>query len=186
MYALYVDIVNYYSAMARHAVHADSSNRPADVDMGGVLGVCSLPSVRRDTCKRRENFARIKVTPPRRRTETMMATQTKLPVADEDLYAEMSIPFADGDAANKALEAFYNEVYELRKKHRLANVLIVAQDAIHGSGRFMSNTHFGSETEKESMAAWLLGKVQAERQDIIRRAMEQGMEQALKVHKSRK
>lgn len=115
-----------------------------------------------------------------------MDKQPKLPICDDENYAAMSQPFEDAKQANEALQAFYDEAYELRNKHKLANVTIVVLASIKGSGRFMSNTHFGSSVEAETMAAWHLGMTQAERQDIVRRAMEQGAEFGIKQGKGRK
>ena len=46
---------------------------------------------------------------------------------DPALYRQMSIPFNTIDQANEALAAFFAEVAELRKKHRIADVVCLCE-----------------------------------------------------------
>ena len=43
-----------------------------------------------------------------------------------ELYAELSKPHENAEAGGAALKAFFADVYELRKKHRIPDVLIAA------------------------------------------------------------
>ena len=100
--------------------------------------------------------------------------QASLGIQDDKTYYELSKPFEDSGQADNALRSFFDELYELRVKHGLADVSVVVKDAIEGSGSFMANFHCGSEIEQEAMAAWLFGRVQGDRQDLVRRANEAG------------
>ncbi len=102
-------------------------------------------------------------------------------IVDEDLYLEMSTPFDSPEDANTALTEFWKDVYASRKKHRLANVTIVVKDAIKNSGAFMWDAHCGNEIEQEAMAAWRFGRASADRQDLIRRASNEGLRSAIKA-----
>lgn len=84
--------------------------------------------------------------------------------SDVEMYAEMVNPFKSAEHANSALTAFFDEVYELRCKHKLANVSVIVKDSISDDGsEFMCNAHFGNELEREAMAAWHLGRSYGER-----------------------
>lgn len=50
----------------------------------------------------------------------------------------------------------------------------------------MWDGHCGSEMELEAMAAWHFGRASADRQELIRRATEAGLESAIKAAKPRK
>ncbi len=99
---------------------------------------------------------------------------------NSDLYSELSKPFKSGDSANETLQEFLNELYLLRQKHCLADVSVIIKATIKGEGVFLYDAHFGSETEVEAMAAWHFGKASAERQSMIRNAISQGSENAIK------
>jgi hypothetical protein len=43
------------------------------------------------------------------------------------LYRRLSEPFADADAANEAIQAFFVEVEALREKHRIPDVLVLVE-----------------------------------------------------------
>jgi len=43
------------------------------------------------------------------------------------LYRRMSEPFADGDTANTAIQAFFDDVDAAREKHRIADVLVLVE-----------------------------------------------------------
>ncbi len=90
---------------------------------------------------------------------------------DAGIYREMEKPFPNvADAAN-AIDKFWDEVYALRVKHRIADVhLVIAVNAIGDTGnegRIALNGHIGSQLNAESMIAYAIGMVQAERQQMI-------------------
>ncbi len=43
---------------------------------------------------------------------------------DLDLYKLMSDPYATNEEADAAIDAFLNDVVDLRKKHRIANIVV--------------------------------------------------------------
>jgi hypothetical protein len=76
-------------------------------------------------------------------------------------------PFESSDEANAAIQAFIEDVYQARLKHRLANVCVIIRDEIAEVGPFHTKGHFGEELFVESMAAWHFGQAQSERQAMI-------------------
>lgn len=96
------------------------------------------------------------------------------------LFNALNVPFKDAETANTAIQAFFDEAYELRKKHGLANVSIIVHGDIEESGPFMSAGHFGDSSTEEAMAAWNFGRAGADRQERIRNAISSGNENSLK------
>ena len=91
---------------------------------------------------------------------------------DNAMYAEMLKPHESAAKANEALEKFYDELYELRCKYKLADVAVIVQDSVADSGPFLWSAHCGNIDSQEVMAAWHLGQMQADRQDRVRRALD--------------
>lgn len=83
-------------------------------------------------------------------------------------------PFADVDAANAAVSGFMQDLYELRLKHHISDVLVTIRDSVISDediiGTVMLHSRFGNETTAEVMAAYTLGRVSEERQQMIRHA----------------
>lgn len=102
---------------------------------------------------------------------------------DEDNYSKMKVPFATVELANDAIQKFFAELHELRCKHNLADVTAIVKDSIAGSGTFMTDCHCGSYMEVEVMAAWHLGQASAQRQNIVRQALEEGSVESIKTVK---
>lgn len=100
--------------------------------------------------------------------------------SDPALYREMSIPHASSEALNEALQKFFDEIGELRKKHKMRDVFIcvqcgyVAQD---GTEEIDAAAHhgMGDSARHEALLAFALGQVQGERQEIIARYMARGI-----------
>ena len=89
-------------------------------------------------------------------------------------YLELSLPFEDTSQANAALEAFYEELGQLRKKHRLPDVhVIVLMNIDHGGhlGNALSSAHFGNSAEAAGMCAWSYGKERAQQQAHLEKLM---------------
>lgn len=86
-------------------------------------------------------------------------------------YRAMLEPHESVDAANEAANAFFEGVAELRKKHRLPNVLIVAdvhylgEDGADAEGRLSS--FLGDSNHAEELAAYAHGYETARRQERI-------------------
>lgn len=79
-------------------------------------------------------------------------------------------PFPNADSANTALNAFYEELYELRKKHRIMNcVCVVEVMSTYGDGEVgnaMSHLVMGEQSRAPMLAAYALGTLEAERREI--------------------
>lgn len=105
------------------------------------------------------------------------ARQTEF-INDPDNYREMSKPFASPNEANGALTLFFDEVRELRKKHRIRDVHMLVSvrttDADGVEGDAMSASHLGDPAVGELMLAWGFGRAGAERRQTIRRIMTAG------------
>ena len=92
-----------------------------------------------------------------------------------DLYRELSAPFESIDEANKNFTEFQDQLYELRKKHRIADLLFVAQVPVKyddgEQGTPIVVGMFGDETKMEAITAYALGYAQSQRQERIARIM---------------
>lgn len=97
------------------------------------------------------------------------AYDPKVGVNNPSLYRELSVPFAGPEQADAALSAFYTELYELRVKHRVQDVLIVVQASVkypdEDEGEVCSCVHFGKDDNAENLAAYALGYLGAQRQE---------------------
>lgn len=98
---------------------------------------------------------------------------------DLELHRKMREPFESVDAANKALAAFHEELGELRKKHKMTNLLAIIGssyvvppegDEPADEAQFLYPMFFGNLGEAEPMAAYLLAYHQAERAKVLERA----------------
>lgn len=96
-----------------------------------------------------------------------MGARTK---RDAKLYRAMSEPFPDVEAANAALGAFFEELYELRRKHRIADVLAVVQFSVvedeRESARII-HLQIGDQLRAAAMAAFAFGACEAEHEALI-------------------
>lgn len=85
--------------------------------------------------------------------------------ANPKLYREMSIPFLSHQAASEAVTAFHEELGELRRKHKIPDLYVVAEVGyLDGDEEYASRgaMHYGSMEKRESMAAWAAGFEAAE------------------------
>ena len=97
-------------------------------------------------------------------------------INDPDNYSKMREPFASPEAADEAIKGFYSELYELRNKYRIADVLTVVSLAIRypdGPGEVITSAHFGDELRAETMAAWSYGHEAAVRQERVAKMVSQ-------------
>jgi hypothetical protein len=106
--------------------------------------------------------------------------------SDPNQYKKCSIPFATAEEANAAVQAFWDDVYELRCKHNLANVSFVIGDSIADSGEFFVCNHIGNSVMYEGMAALMFGQASANRQAAVREMSEIGAKDSIKGAKSKK
>lgn len=97
-------------------------------------------------------------------------------IKDSANYRKLSEPMATSQEADAALEAFWEELYELRNKHRITDVSIVfrvnylADDGQEAS--VTSTAHYGDVNNHEAMMAFGLGQAAAERQERVGKMIE--------------
>lgn len=79
---------------------------------------------------------------------------------DPKTYREMLVPHESRDVAAEQADAFIEGVRELRKKHRMANVLLVVEIRYEAGGEEtngMVSAHLGDTLQAEPMAAFAYG-----------------------------
>ncbi len=91
---------------------------------------------------------------------------------DPDNYYELSKPFESQEVVGNAIEAFWNELYELRNKHRLPDVYIVIRANVKEMGPVMTTLHAGDAMQAELMTAWAFGREQSDRQAMVANILE--------------
>lgn len=95
---------------------------------------------------------------------------------NEKLYRSLCEPFPSVDAANAAFTEFQADLYALREKHRICELLFVAQIPVAyvegDEGRQMVVGMFGDEHRMESMAGYAYGKSSSMRQARVARDVE--------------
>ena len=90
-----------------------------------------------------------------------------------EIYRECCTP-KPPEQAQADWEAFCQAVYELRVKHQIPDLCLVARMVLQypeGEGQAMTIAHFGDELQAEPMTAWAFGHEQAERQQRIARVV---------------
>lgn len=84
---------------------------------------------------------------------------------DPENYYKMSAPFESADACNEAIAKFHEELAELRKKHKIRDVLTVLYGSVrYEDGKvaeFMQHSTLGSTANAPLMAAYVFGQEQA-------------------------
>ena len=96
--------------------------------------------------------------------------------SDPDNYYKMSQPHKDAEVANEAVSKFFDLVSKARKECNIADVIVTIQDTAKyqgGIGQFTAISHYGDIMNKEAMAAYTLGKIQAERRELINKLTNQ-------------
>lgn len=87
-------------------------------------------------------------------------------------------------------QAFAEDVYAARVKHRIPDVVICARLAVQyedgGDGEFCAKFSCGDESHQEMLAAYLFGAVGAERQERIARIVADATKQSIRRRKDRK
>ncbi len=98
--------------------------------------------------------------------------------SDPKLFREMSEPFESASEADAAINAFFDELGELRKRHGFPNVyVIVGGSIVADSGdehEFVSTLHYGNGLQAEPLTAYAFGKEQARREQAIADAVKHG------------
>lgn len=95
---------------------------------------------------------------------------------DPENYRKMSQPHENEEAAKKALDGFYEQVSEARKKFGIADVLIVVKDSImHDDGRegvFFSQCPIWRTGQRSSYGSLCLWHIESRRKrDHIKNAI---------------
>lgn len=82
---------------------------------------------------------------------------------DAKNYAAMSLPHENQQAAETAIEGFYDELSELRKKYKIRDCLVTIYDSKTNSdgeiGEFINSMHFGNSSHGLMMAAYTFGQL---------------------------
>lgn len=91
------------------------------------------------------------------------------------LYRKLCEPYESPAAAGEALEKFWDEVYELRAKYKIPDMLIVMSFAVQEDNGEetdrMGMLYAGDNLKKEAIAAFAHGRATSEREQIIGRAL---------------
>ncbi len=101
----------------------------------------------------------------------MMTFQT----SDPALYRKMSEPHESQDAGNDAVMAFFKGVAELRKQHRIKDVVMVATVAVdYGSGtgteaEMMADFMIGNQMAGPILSAWLHAQMKKSQDELIQK-----------------
>jgi hypothetical protein len=96
---------------------------------------------------------------------------------DPDLYAKMAVPFVSKGEADAAVEAFFEELEELRKKHKITTLICALMSTYLNDGgedmELLTACSYGDHAACEALAAYQLGYQSAERAartaDMLRR-----------------
>lgn len=97
-------------------------------------------------------------------------SETQGQIIAPDNYRKLCEPFASPAEAEKALTAFWEEFYELRNKHRIADAHVICRVPVlseTGEGIVRVNMHAGDEMLGEEMTAFAFGQEGARRQSRI-------------------
>lgn len=95
------------------------------------------------------------------------------------LYREMSVPFATKGEAVAAWDKFNAGIAKLREECKIQDVVFAGTFSyVSEEGEecpYYGRGHLGDQLRAESMAAFMLGSLQSERQDFIAGFMSQGI-----------
>ena len=104
--------------------------------------------------------------------------------ADNDSLERCRRPHENGEAAEKAFQAFNAELYDLRVKHGISDVLVTVQDSyLDDDGERVSiaiSSMYGNSLMEEPLAAYAFGCAQSRRQQHIGRLLEDSSKNAVK------
>ena len=63
--------------------------------------------------------------------------------SNPELYEEMNAPYPSDEEAKAALDAFFEEMVEVRKRHRIGNVVCIASAQAPDDATFSTYGHCG-------------------------------------------
>lgn len=101
-----------------------------------------------------------------------MAKKAQASFLNPDNYYELSKPFETQESASEAIQAFWEEFYELRNKHRMADAYVIVRVLVKEVGPVMTTLHAGDSLMGEQMTAWAFGREGADRQAAISKIVE--------------
>lgn len=94
---------------------------------------------------------------------------------DPENYLKMSEPFETIDSANEALANFFEEISEIRKKHKVADVLIVCKGSVKYEdgeiGDFINFSHYGNSLNQLPMAAFVYGQTSQDQKEMVNKLL---------------
>lgn len=97
---------------------------------------------------------------------------------DPKNYRALCEPHANENAANDAIEAFWNEFYEIRNKYKIPDALVVFRIAAASSDgdetEHIGMLSAGSDLNRERLAAWAHGRASAEYKELMGRYLKIG------------
>lgn len=86
------------------------------------------------------------------------------------LFREMSQPHESREAMNKAHEDFFDELGELRKKHKIANVVVIMEDSYENDGEelgMIGASSYGDPLKAESLCGYGYGLYKREKEEML-------------------
>lgn len=102
--------------------------------------------------------------------------------SDPATYRRLSEPYPTVEEANTRMFEFWKELGELRKKHHVRDVLVVAMFAVmHKDGEESEHIlpmHYGNSSLAEGMAAFAYGSQVEQRQKRVGRLMSNVLKRA--------
>ncbi len=88
----------------------------------------------------------------------------------QKLFREMSQPHESREALQAAHQVFFDEVLELRKKYKIAHVLLIYADSYEADGKeleLLGASMIGNSMRSESMAAYAYGSLKRQREELL-------------------
>lgn len=119
------------------------------------------------------------------------------------LYRKLSEPYASPEEADRALSAFWDEVYALREKYKIPDLYMILMFSVkqidnripgdlglvnetdEAEGTMMARLSAGNPMNTEAMTGWAFGQEQAGRQERISGVVNQALKQAVVKKTSR-
>ena len=92
--------------------------------------------------------------------------QKMLGISDGANYRKMLEPFESTEKANDAMASFFNDLYELRNKHKIPDVHVVVQIGYvieDDESSAFAAMHIGDEINAEKMTAYAFSQAQVRR-----------------------
>jgi len=88
-------------------------------------------------------------------------------IIDKDNYERCSVPFESAEEANAAMLEFWQQMYAMRNKYRVTEMLITFCVPVKVEGKVVEmfgSLAAGSELFTETLAAWALAKAESARE----------------------